>query len=91
MGSEVQTISRAWKIYDRWLGDPGVTFWNETSRLDSSFRTASQSFSTLSSPKALGDIYLLAVSQTADANLVTLDRALAAHSKSARHPFVLIE
>lgn len=77
MGEDVRTIGEAWKVYDRWLEDARVGIRQETPELDTAFRAATRPVSRQSSPKALGDCYLLAVSQVANATLVTFDRGLA--------------
>jgi predicted nucleic acid-binding protein len=59
--------------------------------LDAAFRAATRSVSRLSSPKALGDCYLLAVSQVTDATLVTFDRGLASACQKARQRVTLLE
>ncbi len=95
MGKDVRTIGEAWKVYDRWLEDsrveirgcpPGPAF-----ELDAAFRAATRSVSRLSSPKALGDCYLLAVGQVTDATLVTFDRGLASACRKARQSVALLE
>jgi toxin-antitoxin system PIN domain toxin len=91
MGKDVRTIGEAWKVYARWLEDSRVGIRQEAFELDVAFRAATRSVSRLSSPKALGDCYLLAVSQVADATLVTFDRALASACQKARQPVALLE
>jgi predicted nucleic acid-binding protein len=86
----VRTIGEAWKVYDRWLEDSRVGIRQEAFELDAAFRTATRSVSRLSSPKALGDCYLLAVSQVADATLVTFDRGLASACQKARQSVTLL-
>jgi predicted nucleic acid-binding protein len=90
MGEDVRTIGEAWKVYDRWLKDSRVGIRQETFDLDVAFRSATRSVSRLSSPKALGDCYLLAVCQVTDATLVTLDRGLASTCEKARQRVVLL-
>ena len=90
MGEDVLTIDAAWKVYDRWLEDSRIAIWRETLELDPAFRAASRQFSRLSSPKALGDCYLLAVSQVANATLVTYDRGLASACQKARQRVILL-
>ena len=90
MGKDVRTIGEAWKVYDRWLEDSRVGLRQEAFELDVAFRAATRSVSRLSSPKALGDCYLLAVSQVADATLVTFDRGLASACQKARQPTALL-
>jgi uncharacterized protein len=91
MGKDVRTIGEAWKVYDRWLEDSRVGIRQETFDLDAAFRAATRPVSRQSSPKALGDCYLLAVSQVTDATLVTFDRALASSCRKARQPVTLLE
>jgi toxin-antitoxin system PIN domain toxin len=90
MGEDVLTVGQAWKVYDRWLEDSRVGMYQEFLGLDAAFRAASRPVARSSSPKALGDCYLLAVAQVANAVLVTFDRALAAACQKARHPVVLL-
>jgi len=91
MGEDVRAIGEAWKVYDRWLEDSRVEIRRETADLDAAFRAATRPFARQYSPKALGDCYLLAVSQVADATLVTFDGALAATCQKARQRVVLLE
>jgi len=91
MGKDVLTIGEAWKVYDRWLEDLRVGIRREAAELDPAFRAATRSVSRLSSPKALGDCYLLAVSRVTDATLVTFDRGLASACRKAHHRVALLE
>jgi predicted nucleic acid-binding protein len=91
MGKDVQTIGEAWKVYDRWLEDSRIGIQQEQSGLDAAFRLATHPVSGLSSPKAMGDCYLLAVSQTTDTTLVTFDRGLASACHKARQRVQLLE
>jgi predicted nucleic acid-binding protein len=70
MGKDVRTIGEAWKVYDRWLEDSRVGILREAFELDAAFRAATRPISSLSSPKALGDCYLLAVSQVTKRNAI---------------------
>ncbi len=90
MGRDVRTIGEAWKVYDRWLEDSRVGIQREAFELDAAFRAATSPVSRLSSPKALGDCYLLAVSQVANATLVTFDRSLASACQKARQRVTLL-
>ncbi len=90
MGRDVRTIREAWTVYDRWLEDSRIGIRQESLEMDVTFRAATRSFSRLSSPKALGDCYLLAVSQVAEATLVTFDRGLASACRKARQPVMLL-
>jgi toxin-antitoxin system PIN domain toxin len=91
MGKDVRTIGEAWKVYDRWLEDSRVGIRQESVELDGAFRAATRSVSRLSSPKALGDCYLLAVGKVTDATLVTFDRGLASACQKARQCVTLLE
>lgn len=91
MGKDVRTIGEAWKVYDRWLEDPRVGIRHEALDLDGAFRSATRPFSRLSSPKALGDCYLIGVSQVTSATLVTFDGGLALACQKAHQRVVLLE
>jgi toxin-antitoxin system PIN domain toxin len=91
MGKDLCTIGEAWKVYDRWLEDSRVGIRQEPFALDAAFREATHAFSRLSSPKALGDCYLLAASRATDATLVTLDRGLASACRKACQDVALLE
>jgi len=91
MGKDVQTIGAAWKVYDRWLEDPRVGIRQEPFELDLAFRAATRPVYRLSSPKALGDCYLLAVSQVMEATLVTFDRALESACRKTHQRVALLE
>jgi toxin-antitoxin system PIN domain toxin len=91
MSNEVLTIGAAWKVYDRWLEDSRIGIRQEPLELNSAFRSATLSVSRLSSPKAVGDCYLLAVSQVTGATLVTFDRGLASAAQKVGHSFKLLE
>jgi hypothetical protein len=91
MGKDLRTIGESWNVYDRWLEDGRVGIQQEPFELDMAFRAATHSVSRLSSPKALGDCYLLAVSQVTNATLVTFDRGLASACRKARQPVALLE
>ena len=91
MGKDVRTIGEAWKVYDRWLEDSRVGIRQEPFELDAAFRAATRSVSRLASPKALGDCYLLAVSQVTNATLVTFDRGLEFMCRKAHQRVTLLE
>jgi toxin-antitoxin system PIN domain toxin len=91
MGKDARTIGEAWRVYDRWLEDSRVGIRQEPLELEAAFRAATRPVSRLSSPKALGDCYLRAVSQAADATLVTLDRGLASACHKAHQRVALLE
>jgi len=91
MGRDVRTIGEAWNVYDRWRDDSRIETRQESPEWDEAFRAATRSFSRLSSPKALGDCYLLALSQIAEATLVTFDRGLASACRKTRQPVMLLD
>jgi predicted nucleic acid-binding protein len=90
MGKDVRTIGEAWKVYHRWLEDSRVGIQREAFELDAAFRAATRPVSRLSSPKALGDCYRLAVSQVTNATLVTFDRGLASACRKAHRRVTLL-
>ena len=91
MGDEVLTIGAAWKVYDRWLEDSRVAIRHEPADINAAFRAAMQPVIRLAAPKAIGDSYLLAASQTMGATLVTFDKALALAGRKAGSPVVLLK
>lgn len=90
MGGDCLTVSKAWDVYDRWLRDPKVEIHSESSEVDALFRQATQHFAKLSSPKVLGDCYLVAVSRALQSTLVTLDSALAHFARQIGHKALLL-
>jgi toxin-antitoxin system PIN domain toxin len=90
MGDDCLTVRRAWGVYDQWLRDPRVDFRREPPEMDELFRHASAPFSTKAAPKALGDCYLLAISQGLQARLVTFDGGLANLAEKASASPVLL-
>lgn len=91
MGEDVQTIGGAWKVYDRWLEDSRIVIRQESFGLDAGLRAATRPFSRLSSPKAVGDCYLVAVGQISEATLVTFDKGLASACRKARQSVELLD
>ena len=82
---------QAWKVYDRWLKDSRTAVRQESVDFDDVFRTLCRSVWNSASPKALADRYLLAVSQSVNATLVTFDRGLASICNDVRQPVQLLE
>lgn len=76
MADQVQTLGRAWEIYDHWLGDPRVEFIPESRGVDGTFRKVTRPFASQPASKAIGDCWLLAFAIEMKAALVTFDRAL---------------
>lgn len=76
MGNETLTLRRAWTVYDRWLQDPRVEFYPEPRNVGSAFRDATEPFAAKAATKWVGDCWLLAFAEAAQARLVTFDRAL---------------
>jgi len=89
MGGSAVTIGEAWKTYRRWLDHPGVDFFREPRDIDDLYEAATAPFSRQSAPKVLGDCYLLALSEAAEATLVTFDAALAALARGRKRPVVV--
>ena len=90
MGSDCLSMKRAWEVYDQWLRDPKVEFRRESPEVDRLFHRATVPFSQMTSPKALGDCYLVALSQALDATLVTLDAGLRDLARRHRQDAVLL-
>lgn len=78
MGSDVQTMTGAWKLWDRVTADDRITYIPEPEGLERSFRTMSRLGSP--SPKVWADAYLLAFASAAGLKLITFDRALRSSS-----------
>jgi toxin-antitoxin system PIN domain toxin len=76
MADQVQTLGRAWQIYDHWLGDPRVEFFPEPRGVDATFRKITKQFASQPASKAIGDCWLLAFAIEMKASLVSFDRAL---------------
>jgi uncharacterized protein len=90
MGDDCLTLRKAWAVYDRWLEDPKVEFRHEPPEAGGLFRNATSGFSRTSAPKALGDCYLLALSQAAHATLVTFDKGLSNLAGRISHDALLL-
>ena len=91
MGDEVLTIGQAWKIYDQWLEDSRVSIRQEPLEVNTALRSATRPFSRLSSPRVIGDCYLMAVAGAVHSTLVTFDRGLANACRKAGQPVTLLE
>jgi len=74
MGKDTQTMSEAWKLWDRLLSDTRIEFLPEPQALEHEFRSRSRLPSR--SPKVWADAYLLAFASVAGLKLITFDRAL---------------
>ena len=74
MGPDVQTMTSAWKLWDRVVADDRISYLPEPDGLETSFRAVSRLGSP--SPKVWADAYLLAFASAARLKLVTFDRAL---------------
>ena len=90
MGDDCLTIKYAWAAYERFLADPRIEFAREPSEVDHLFRRATSRFSSQSTPKALGDCYLLALSEALNTTLVTMDSGLSDLGSRRGHDVVLV-
>lgn len=90
MGDEVLTVGAAWNIYDRWLEDRRITMRHEPAGIHTAFRAATQPLARLSAPKAIVDAWLLALSQTTRATLVTFDKGPASAGRKSAIPVLLL-
>ena len=76
MGKRVMTIADALEVYDAWLEDPRVEFFQEPRDLNEAFEEAVAPFKKLSALHAVADCYLLAFAKEAASTLVTFDQGL---------------
>jgi len=81
MGQETLTIGDAWGVLDRLCEDPRVEFHPEPPQLDWAFRQATSHLGDRPASKWVGDCFLLAYAHSAQATLVTFDKALLAFSR----------
>lgn len=84
MGDEVLSQTAAWRMYDDWLRDGGVSYLEEPPTLESAFRSLTRS--SLIAPKDWADSYLAAFALESDLTFVTFDQGF--HGK-VRHLIVL--
>lgn len=78
LGEDVQTMSGAWKLWDRLTADDRITYIAEPEGLEQAFRGVSRLASA--SPKVWADAYLAAFASTANLKLVTFDRGFKSRS-----------
>jgi toxin-antitoxin system PIN domain toxin len=76
MSDKTLTLGEAWAVYDGWLQDPRVQFYPEPRNVDAGFRQATEPFAAKTASKWVGDCWLLAFAEAAQARMVTFDRAL---------------
>jgi len=76
MSNKTLTLHEAWAKYDGWLQDPRVEFYPEPRNVEAGFRPATEPFAAKPASKWVGDCWLLAFAEAAQARLVTFDRAL---------------
>jgi len=90
MGDSVVTVNGALQIYDQWILDPRVELATEPRGLDQPFRRALASVALQSATKAIADSYLTGFASASGAQVVTLDKGLAASARSQRVPVTLL-
>jgi predicted nucleic acid-binding protein len=66
----------AWRVHDRLFEDERVAFYPEPAGVETRFREYASG--RVASPQRWADAWLLAVAASAEGNLITFDRALAA-------------
>jgi hypothetical protein len=81
LGDAVHSLREAWAVYDEWLNDPRVFHYPEPVGVEDEFRRISSRLASRSTPKWLGDAYLMAFAGKAGATLLTFEQPLAAFSK----------
>jgi toxin-antitoxin system PIN domain toxin len=84
MGDAVLTQPQAWHTYDQLHQDRRITFLNEPSGLESTWRTVSE---TQKPQASWTDGYLMAFSKTRDLTFVTFDQAF---KTIENHPVVIL-
>jgi predicted nucleic acid-binding protein len=89
MGEQTLTLRKAWSVYDRWLEDPRVVFYPEPRGIDAGFRQITEPFPGKAASKWVGDCWLLAYANSAQATLVTFDRALHKFAQNRGYPAVI--
>ena len=80
MGTDTQSMSQAWNVWDRVWADDRVKFLPEPDDLEWEFRLRSRLHSP--SPKVWADAYLVAFPAVAGLQVVTFDRAIKASGLS---------
>jgi len=81
MAESTLSLTEALQVYDEWLDDPRVEFLHEPRGVNRTFRKALGHFGQQQAPKTIADCYIAALAESADAHLVTFDRALASFGK----------
>jgi toxin-antitoxin system PIN domain toxin len=85
MGNKTLTLREAWAVYDGWLQDPRVESYPELRSVDAGFRETTEPFAAQAASKWVGDCWLLAFAEQADARLVTFDRGLSEFALKRGH------
>ena len=80
MGTDTQSMSQAWNVWDRVWADDRVKFLPEPGDFEREFRLCSRLHSP--SPKVWADAYLVAFAAVAGLQFVTFDRAIKASGLS---------
>jgi toxin-antitoxin system PIN domain toxin len=90
MGGSVLNLKGAFAVYDEFLSDPRVVLREEPDGLEPSMRALAGRYARRAVTKVIGDLYLMAFAVTAEATLVTFDKALARALRTRRSPVVLL-
>jgi uncharacterized protein len=90
MGDDCLTVKKAWSVYDQWLCDPKVGMTREPAEVDDLFRHSTAAFAQKSSPKALGDCYLLAFARALRSTIVTLDGGMCDSARRLKQEAILL-
>src|SRR5580704_8601184 len=81
MGDETLTQRQCWTLYRQWISGGKASLESEPATVSQAFEQ--RSMADAASPKEWMDAYLAAFAETAEVQLVTSDRALAAKVKGA--------
>jgi predicted nucleic acid-binding protein len=76
MGKRVMTVGEALEVYDAWLADPRVEFFQEPRDVSEAFKEAVLPFKKLPASHVVADGYLLAFAKEVGSTLVTFDQGL---------------
>jgi toxin-antitoxin system PIN domain toxin len=91
MGTRTLTVADAMVVYDAWIADPRVEFYQEPRDLNEAFKTAIEPLKKLPATNAVADCYLLAFAKESGLTLVTFDAPLKNGSRKRGYSVVLLE
>ena len=90
MGDSRIDLSEALKLYDQWMADPRVELAAEPRGAEALFRHALAPFANQPATKAVADCYLVGFAEAVGAQVVTIDRGLAATAHFRQVPVAFL-